>query len=84
MQEIVKAPACYDWSEFDRKPRGFLTEWCKSHQYADGKPFNYYTTWALIKGTYAGGSSGPKIAEIIRVALAEGLITPQEDEAKAA
>ena len=67
MQEI-KAPDNYDWSEFERKPRGFLSIWCRDHQ------FKYHTVRALIKGYYVSGS-GPVISEIIRVALQEALIS---------
>lgn len=74
VNQDIKAPGCYDWSEFDRKPRGFLAGWCRDHHHANGEPFNYYTVWALVKGTYGGGASGPVIKEIIRTALSEALI----------
>ena len=79
----ILQPASYDWSEFTRKERGFLAEWCRDHKYANGEEFGYKTVYALLKGDYTGGA-GTKIKEIIRAALAEGLIVPIEDLEEAA
>ena len=70
----ILPPSHYDWSEFTRKDRGFLGNWCRKHQYANGEPFSYKTVYALIRGDYPG-PPGPKIKMIIRAALSEALIT---------
>jgi hypothetical protein len=79
----VQPPSCYDWSEFTRKERGFLAEWCRDHKHSNGEEFSYKTVYALLKGDYTGGA-GTKIAEIIRAALAEKLIAPLSDLDEAA
>jgi hypothetical protein len=73
----IHSPVNYDWSEFTRKDRGFLSAWCRDHKYANGEEFNYKTVYALIKGDYTG-EAGFKIKEIIRSALSEGLIFEYE------
>jgi len=73
---IIHSPGHYDWTEFTRKPRGFLAEWCRDHKHPNGEEFSYKTVYALIKGDYTG-EAGPKIKEIIRAALTEGLITEE-------
>jgi len=73
--ETIKRPDAYDWSEFSRKPHGFVADWCRNHFYDDKQPFNYFTTRALILGNYVGGAGGKRIRGIIEAALKEGLIT---------
>ncbi len=63
----IHPPDHYDWSEFQRRPKGFITDWCGEHG------FKRKTLYAIVNGDYRGGA-GPKIKEIIRVALAEKLI----------
>lgn len=70
-----KSPVAYDWSRFRQQEHGFVADWCRNHFYDDGKPFNYFTTRALILGNYVGGKGGRRIQGIIEVALQEGLIT---------
>lgn len=81
MQETKELPILppdqYDWSEFSNKERGFLAEWCRDHEYINGEEFRYKTVYALIKGDYTG-EAGPKIQQIIRMALEEGLIVSIE------
>ena len=79
----ILSPVEYDWSEFTRKERGFLSEWCRDHKYTNGEEFSYKTVYALIKGDYTG-EAGIKIKEIIRSALADGLISPIAAMSKAA
>lgn len=81
--ETIHSPGRYDWSEFTRKERGFLSAWCRDHKHSNGEDFNYKTVHMLINGTYCSGS-GPKIKDVIRAALAEGLIVPFDDVAEAA
>jgi hypothetical protein len=76
-EPIIHSPVNYDWSEFTRKDRGFLSEWCRDHKYSNGEEFSYKTVYALIKGDYTG-EAGTKIKEIIRAALLEGLIYEEE------
>lgn len=71
----IKSPEHYDWSPFAGKERGFLAEWCREHSYSNGEEFSYKTVYACIRGEYRG-EAGPKITEIIRAALAEGLVVP--------
>lgn len=81
MQVQVKSPAEYYWGDFvarlkDPERDQFFVSmagWCRYHG------FSRKTVWALVNGSYVGGA-GPKIAAIIRQALAEGLI----DEARRA
>lgn len=80
---IILAPAQYDWSEFTRKERGFLSGWCRDHTYTNGEEFSYKTVYALIKGDYTG-EAGSKIKEIIRAALADKLICEEAPLDKAA
>lgn len=74
---IIHPPGRYDWSEFTRKPRGFIAEWCRDHKHSNGELFNYKTVHMLINGSYCSGA-GPKIKEIIRAALDEKLICEEE------
>lgn len=67
MQEIIKSPTCYDWTEFHRRPRGFMKSWAISHGFA------YITVVHLVRGYYRSGA-GPVIKQIIASALEEGLI----------
>jgi hypothetical protein len=80
---VIQSPGRYDWSEFTRKERGFLAEWCRSHQHADGEDFNYKTVHMLINGSYCSGA-GKKIKEIITQAMKEGLIVLVDDMDEAA
>lgn len=73
----IHSPTHYDWSEFTRKERGFLSGWCRDHKYTNGEEFNFKTVYALIKGDYTG-EAGSKIKEIIRAAISEGLIFEYE------
>ncbi len=82
-EAIIHSPGRYDWSEFTRKERGFLSAWCRDHQHPNGEEFNYKTVHMLINGTYCSGA-GPKIKDVIRAALAEGLIHEEESLDKAA
>jgi hypothetical protein len=69
MQEPnIKSPACYDWSEFTRRERGFIKQWCRNHD------FSFQTTYQIIHGLYVGGS-GPRISLIVQAALQEALIS---------
>lgn len=81
MQEtpIIKAPDSYDWTEFTLKERGFLATWCRENKYQNGEPFSYKTAFALIRNEYRG-ESGPKISEIIKAALRDGLIHEIEEQ----
>lgn len=79
----VLHPTKYDWSGFTRQPHGFRKHWCDNHQYNNGENFNSKTVGLLVSGHYVG-DAGPKIAEIIKAALAEGLIVPFEELAEAA
>lgn len=75
MQAQVKAPTEYYWGEFHARLKDperdtvFLScaAWCRYYG------FSRKTVCALINGTYVSGA-GPKIAAIIRQALADGLI----------
>lgn len=78
IEPVIHSPGRYDWSEFTRKERGFLAGWCRDHKYLNGEQFSYKTVHMLINGIYCSGA-GPKIKEIIRAALAEGLITLCDD-----
>lgn len=79
----VLPPAKYDWSGFKLQPHGFQKHWCDNHQHSNGENFNRKTVGLLISG-HCVGNPGPKIAEIIRAALAEGLIKPFEELDEAA
>jgi len=76
MQPTIKSPSHYDWSGFQRQPRGFIKKWCRGHE------VSFQTTYQLIRGLYVGGS-GPRISNIIQIALTEGLIqeTPSKEAA---
>ena len=67
MQEMIKSPTCYDWSEFHRRERGFMKSWAISHG------FVYITVVHLVNGYYRSGA-GPVIKQIIAAALQEALI----------
>lgn len=82
-KSLIQSPVHYDWSEFTRKERGFLGAWCKDHKYMNGEEFSYKTVYMLIHGHYVG-EAGPKIKEIIRAALAEGLIHEETNMDQAA
>ncbi|PWT78608.1 MAG: hypothetical protein C5B59_01445 [Bacteroidetes bacterium] len=76
----ILPPNRYDWTVFYNKPFGFQKNWCRSHFHANGEEFNYRTVNILINGHY-DSNAGPKITEIIKTALAEGLIAPFPQEA---
>lgn len=71
----VLPPAQYDWSVLAGKPRGFRKWWCEQHFHSNGQCFNHKTLGCIINGNYVSGA-GPRIAEIIKAALAEELISP--------
>ncbi len=73
----ILSPARYDWSEFQRRSRGFITEWCAEHD------CKRKTLYAIVNGDYRGGT-GPRIRAIIVQALREGLIVPLNDLDEAA
>jgi hypothetical protein len=83
IETVIQPPGRYDWSEFTRKERGFLAGWCRDHKYTNGEPFSYKTVHMLIHGIYCSGA-GPKIKEVIRAALSEGLIHLDDDMDEAA
>lgn len=75
---VIFPPNRYDWTNFHSKPFGFQKEWCCNHLHSNGEAFNYRTVNLLINGHY-DSNPGPKITEIIKAALAEGLIVPLEE-----
>ncbi len=86
MQETdnaILSPNRYDWTKFANQPFGFQKQWCRDHTHKNGSPFNHRTVNILINGHY-DSNPGPKITEIIRAALKEGLILPFEELDEAA
>lgn len=86
MQETdnaILSPSRYDWTGFTNQHYGFQRQWCRDHTHKDGSQFNFRTVNILINGHY-DSKAGPKITEIIKAALAEGLIVPFEELDQAA